>query len=173
MGTSVLIVEGEFLAAIDLSHRIDEFGYACVGIAPDQRSALELAGRHPVDVALVDINLRDGPTGPARAEALTTQFGATAVFVTGNIGMAPCIAGCLGAIGKPVPPRACGPRSTRRRGEEPALMRRPRATFTRCPDRTPCRAAPEGSSGVPGDQAAETPYLYGGGVTAPGPSNGR
>lgn len=79
----VLIVEDEVLVALELEATLEELGYESVGIAADSRSALALASENP-DVALVDLNLRDGPTGPAIGAALASNHNVRVVFLTAN-----------------------------------------------------------------------------------------
>ena len=57
----VLIVEDQFLVALDLEHIIASAGYPVVGIAT-ARTEIESLAVSP-KIAFVDINLRDGPTG--------------------------------------------------------------------------------------------------------------
>lgn len=82
MTCSVLIVEDEFLVAMELEHILRQSGHTVVGIASDRDGANAVAG--PVDIALVDMNLRDGPTGPKIAQDLTERHGARIIYVTAN-----------------------------------------------------------------------------------------
>ena len=77
-----IIIEDEILAAIHLEDALEALGVETIGIAPDRKSALELAGAGP-DLALVDLNLRDGFTGPAIAADLAAM-GVSVMFVTAN-----------------------------------------------------------------------------------------
>ena len=66
------------------------------------RSALEKASQS-VDVALVDVNLADGATGPVIAQKLVADYGIDVVFVTANPNqLGEGIEGTLGALEKPV-----------------------------------------------------------------------
>lgn len=78
----ILIVEDEFVVAMHLEAILEDSGHQSVGIAPDLDTALQLADHRP-DLALVDINLRDGETGPIIAERLRQQNIAV-LFVTAN-----------------------------------------------------------------------------------------
>jgi len=78
----ILIVEDEFVVAANLEAILEDRGHRSVGIAPDLDTALKLADERP-DLALVDINLRDGETGPIIAERLRQQNVAV-LFVTAN-----------------------------------------------------------------------------------------
>ena len=80
----VLIVEDEFLVALQLEDILEDGGYAVVGTVPD-RAALRGILVAP-DVALVDLNLRDGLTGPGIAHELARQFGSRVIYVTANPG---------------------------------------------------------------------------------------
>jgi two-component system, response regulator PdtaR len=79
----ILIVEDEVLVAANLEAMLQDLGYEPVGIAPDTATAMELAQYKP-DLALVDINLRDGETGPIIAERLAREYGVLVLFVTAN-----------------------------------------------------------------------------------------
>lgn len=78
----ILIVEDEFLVALQLEDILADGGHAVVGTVPDMAS-LEMLGDAP-DVALVDLNLRDGLTGPAIARQLAVTFGSRVIYVTAN-----------------------------------------------------------------------------------------
>lgn len=78
----VLIVEDELLVALDLEDILTINGYNVVGIVADSKGVDTL--RQPPVVALVDLNLRDGPTGNSVAQRLSSEFGTRIVFVTAN-----------------------------------------------------------------------------------------
>lgn len=100
MSVKVLIVEDEFLVAVNLEAVIEELGYTTVGIAADRDSALSLADAEP-DVALVDLNLRDGPTG-AEIGAMLSKLGVSVLYVTANPRMlGDGVPGTLGVMTKP------------------------------------------------------------------------
>ncbi|MEE4453840.1 response regulator [Novosphingobium resinovorum] len=80
----ILIVEDEFLVALQLEDILADGGHAVVGTVPDM-SSLGTLGEVP-DVALVDLNLRDGLTGPAIARDLAGRYGARVIYVTANPG---------------------------------------------------------------------------------------
>lgn len=79
-----LIVEDEVLTAMHLESALEDLGVESVGIAPDLPNAVALAAEDP-DFALVDLNLRDGFTGPAVAQHLASR-GVAILFVTANPG---------------------------------------------------------------------------------------
>jgi len=94
---AVLIVEDEILIALEIERILQDAGYEIVAIAPDRPSALSAGPA--VRVAFVDLNLRDGPTGPDTARELAERFGVRIVYVTANpaqIGKeAPTAVGCV------------------------------------------------------------------------------
>ena len=100
MTAKVMIVEDEMLVACHLESVVEDLGFEPVGIAADTAQARELGERRP-DIALVDLNLRDGPTGPAIG-AWLGELGVTVVFVTANpSALGRGVPGALGVMGKP------------------------------------------------------------------------
>lgn len=101
----ILIVEDEFLVALQLEDILTEAGHSVIGIVPDQAAAQEV--RDTPQIALVDLNLRDGPSGPGIAEYLSRSFGTTIIYVTANPGQigqpAPT---AIGVVQKPFSPQA-------------------------------------------------------------------
>lgn len=78
----VLIVEDEFLVALQIEDVLQSKGYQVLAIVPDME-ALNQLDDIP-QVALVDLNLRDGRTGPEIARQLSEQYGCKVVYVTAN-----------------------------------------------------------------------------------------
>ena len=100
MTARILIVEDEILVAMNLEETLSELGYDPVGIVPDLKSARQFMDQ-PIDLALVDLNLRDGFTGPQIGAQLSAS-GVAVVFVTANPGLLnEGIAGAIGVITKP------------------------------------------------------------------------
>jgi DNA-binding response OmpR family regulator len=97
---NVVIVEDEFLVALQLEDILLELDYCVVGTFPDKAAADALICS--ADVALVDLNLRDGPTGPEIARSLSERFGTRIIYVTANSGQIGTPADtALGVIHKP------------------------------------------------------------------------
>lgn len=97
----VLIVEDEIFAALHLESALEQLGCQVIGIAPDKEAALELAKKGP-DVAFVDMNLRDGLTGPEIARSLANHFGAKVLILTANPAQAGApFDGLIGVYDKP------------------------------------------------------------------------
>lgn len=88
------------LVAADMEATLEELGYQSAGIAPDMRSAIRLSEGAP-DMAFVDLNLRDGATGPAIG-AMLGALGIGVVFLTANPRMlGKGVPGTFGVLGKP------------------------------------------------------------------------
>ncbi|WP_156170616.1 hypothetical protein [Croceicoccus naphthovorans] len=68
MPTTILIVEDEFLIAVEMEAVVHDLGHESAGIADDMQSALAKAS-DAIDVALVDVNLADEPLVEDRREA--------------------------------------------------------------------------------------------------------
>lgn len=97
----ILVVEDEIFVAAEIESVVEELGFRPVGIAGDSTTALRLA--QEADVALVDLNLLDGPTGPSLGRVLAEKYGVTVLFMTANPSqLGEGIPGTLGVIGKPV-----------------------------------------------------------------------
>lgn len=101
MTCRILVVEDEIFVAIEIEHVIEEMGFTPVGIAADLRSALALADG--VDVALVDLNLQDGPSGAKIGRILAERHGVTVLFMTANPSqLGDGVPGTIGVLAKPV-----------------------------------------------------------------------
>lgn len=102
MSQKILIVEDEFLVALNLRQTLSALGFETLGIAPDAKTAYRLANEKP-DFALVDVNLRDGETGPHIGEKLAKEFGTIVIFITANpTRLGRGIDGTIGVLCKPV-----------------------------------------------------------------------
>jgi two-component system, response regulator PdtaR len=98
----VLIVEDEVLLAEELAFLVREVGLRDVGRAMSSAEAVALAGALAPDLALVDVHLKDGPTGVEAARMIAADCGAVVLFMTANVKRLPDdYAGACGVIGKP------------------------------------------------------------------------
>ena len=103
----ILIVEDDAILAADLRDIVSSFGYETSGIADTFESAKALAPS--TTIAFVDVNLRDGATGPRIAHFLAEEFGAAVVMVTGNPeAIQAGLFGVVGVLSKPVHPPMIG-----------------------------------------------------------------
>lgn len=97
-----MIVEDQALLAMELELVLGESGCDVVGCAMDAAGALDIAERERPDLALIDVNLLDGLTGPRIAQQVVSEFGCAVVFLTANPEQIPeGFAGALGAVSKP------------------------------------------------------------------------
>ncbi|WP_377297288.1 response regulator [Rhizobium sp. SGZ-381] len=103
MKQRVMIVEDEFLIALDMADTIESMGLTVSGFASGRDHAMDLAPY--VDIALVDVNLSDGATGPSIGRELSERYGITVIFMTANPEQLRCDIGrSLGVLTKPVMP---------------------------------------------------------------------
>ncbi len=104
MSKTALIVEDEIFVALDLERILTDAGYTVTAIAADRAGAL--AAAPDAGFAFVDVNLRDGATGPDIAARMARDFGVRCVFVTANPAQIGSGEGALGYIRKPFSERA-------------------------------------------------------------------
>jgi DNA-binding response OmpR family regulator len=105
MRRKILIVEDEIFVALEIEQIVEDAGFQVGAIAADRDTAL--AAADACDIALVDLNLRDGPTGPSIGMELASRFGVRVIYVTANpaqIGEAAVAA--LGVVTKPFRPQS-------------------------------------------------------------------
>lgn len=99
----VLIVEDEILIAMAVEGIVADAGHVCVGIAADSSAARAMA--RSADLALVDLNLRDGATGQELGVMLAERHGVTVVFMTADPqDLDHRLVGPIGVLPKPVSP---------------------------------------------------------------------
>ena len=97
----VLIVEDEFLIALDVGETIEAMGLQIAGFASGRSHALALA--QTADIALVDVNLSDGR--PELGRELAEIYGLTVIYMTANPEEVNQVQnGVLGVLTKPVMP---------------------------------------------------------------------
>lgn len=100
MNKRVLIVEDEIFVALEIEHIVESSGFAVCAIAADRAAALDAARQ--CDIALVDLNLRDGATGPDIGRTLAVEHGVRVIYVTANPAQIGAAAhGALGVVTKP------------------------------------------------------------------------
>lgn len=101
MTCKIMVVEDEIFVATEIEYLVAELGYKPVGIAADKASAFNLAPL--AEIALVDLNLRDGATGTEIGRTLAEKHGITVLFMTANPSqLGDGIPGTVGVISKPV-----------------------------------------------------------------------
>ncbi len=101
MTCKILVVEDEIFVATEIEYLVSELGHSPVGIAADKATAFHLAPL--ADIALVDLNLRDGPTGTEIGRLLAEEHGITVLFMTANPSqLGDGVPGTIGVLPKPV-----------------------------------------------------------------------
>ena len=101
----ILVVEDEAIIAMVLELVLHHAGHQVLGPADSVEEALQLADETTPELALVDINLRDGGDGIALARALRDRHGAPSLFLSAQLVMARANKdAALGVIGKPYDP---------------------------------------------------------------------
>ncbi len=78
----LLIVEDEPIIALAIEEVAIAAGFEIAGIATNTSEALELGPE--ADVAIIDVRLGDGLTGPSIARALFAGFGLGVAYLTAN-----------------------------------------------------------------------------------------
>ena len=103
----VLIVEDEVLIAWMLADSLEDAGHEVVGPAATLAEALGLCeAAAPPELAVLDINLRDGSNGVDLARALSVRWGVLAIFASAQVAEARQARDiALGCIRKPYAPQ--------------------------------------------------------------------
>jgi DNA-binding response OmpR family regulator len=100
MRSKILVVEDEIFVAVEVEAMILDMGHTAIGIASDSGAALRM-GRG-ADIALVDLNLVDGPTGLDVGRTLAER-GVTVLYMTANPSqLGGGVPGTIGVLPKPV-----------------------------------------------------------------------
>lgn len=101
---TVLVVEDEFIIALDLSETVKDLGYALEGPFADQRSAFRAIQGEMPDAAILDVYTSDGEVFPL-ADALT-KAGVPIIFHSGHVSPKEMVKRYPGAraCAKPCPP---------------------------------------------------------------------
>ena len=85
MKLNVLIVEDDFLIALDLEDQVTELGHRVVGVARDVESCKTAARREKPDLALMDIRLAGGSSGIDASRWLYESLEVRCIFISGNL----------------------------------------------------------------------------------------
>jgi DNA-binding response OmpR family regulator len=97
----ILIVEDQAILGMELEYVLTEAGHDVVGVAVDTRQALALAAERNPELAVVDLNLRDGATGGKVAHAMAAN-NVTVLFATAEPELLPeQLGGAFGVVLKP------------------------------------------------------------------------
>jgi DNA-binding NarL/FixJ family response regulator len=80
-----LIVEDEWLIAMDLAETLRQAGHEVVGLAVDAEEAIAIARECKPDLALMDLRLSNGTSGIDAAARLWREAGVRCIFVSANL----------------------------------------------------------------------------------------
>ncbi|MFD2265525.1 PhyR family response regulator anti-anti-sigma factor [Lacibacterium aquatile] len=80
--TDILIIEDEFVIAMDISNLVTTAGHRVVGIASDHMSAVKLAKEKKPGLILADINLGTGGSGNEAVAEILESHDVPVIFVT-------------------------------------------------------------------------------------------
>ena len=98
----VLIVEDEALLLMQLETTVEDEGHDIVGTAMSSGEAIALARLVEPDLAFIDLQLLDGPTGVDVARHLRAAEKTLVVFITANAARIPQdYEGAVGIVSKP------------------------------------------------------------------------
>jgi PAS domain S-box-containing protein len=105
----VLIVEDEFIVAMDLANNLRDLGYAIAAQVETAEQAIEAADRLRPDLVLMDIQLKGEVDGVVAAATIRERWSIPVVFVTANTNANTLsrakASGPFGFISKPFRPR--------------------------------------------------------------------
>jgi PAS domain S-box-containing protein len=79
---SILIVEDEQIAAIDLKETLKSLGYRVIGIAPSGERAVEMVDTETPDLILMDIHLAGEMDGIDAARTILSRHAVPVIYVT-------------------------------------------------------------------------------------------
>lgn len=85
---TLLVVEDDADAAVDLTELLTEAGHNVIGPFHDAASAEAAAALHAIDAALLDINLSGETTGVELAQQLTGRWKLRVIFISGDVAAA-------------------------------------------------------------------------------------
>lgn len=81
----ILIVEDEWLVALDIEATLSRADYEIVAIAGSAEEAIEMVARHNPDLILMDIRLNGPRDGIDAAIEIARRFGVRCLFASANI----------------------------------------------------------------------------------------
>lgn len=85
---TILLVEDDAEAAAALTEALDAAGHRVVGPFHSAEAAEAATALHPIDVALLDINLSGKATGIDLARSLKARWGVPVIFLSGDVSAA-------------------------------------------------------------------------------------
>jgi CheY-like chemotaxis protein len=85
---TVLLVEDDAEAAAALTEALDAAGHRVIGPFHSAEAAEAATALHPIDAALLDINLSGEATGVDLARSLKARWGVPVIFLSGDVSAA-------------------------------------------------------------------------------------
>lgn len=82
---NVLLVEDDAETAASLTEMLDEAGHRVIGPFHSAETAEAATALHPIDLALLDINLSGQATGVDLARSLKNSWGVPVIFISGDV----------------------------------------------------------------------------------------
>lgn len=82
---TILLVEDDAIAAADLTAALGDAGHRVVGPFHSAEAAEAATALHPIDLALLDINLSGEATGVDLARSLKARWGVPVIFLSGDV----------------------------------------------------------------------------------------
>jgi CheY-like chemotaxis protein len=99
----ILILEDDMITAADLTATLEDGGHQVVAVADTATDAVASASLMKPDIALVDLNLRDGDTGLNAARALRQIHQVPSILISAgrDLGRQAELVGAIGFVLKP------------------------------------------------------------------------
>ncbi|MEH1906968.1 GGDEF domain-containing response regulator [Nostoc sp.] len=79
---NILIVEDEFIVAMDIKKRLENFGYSIFGVVDSGEEAIEKAANDSLDLVLMDIILNGKMDGIESAQIIHNTFNIPVIYLT-------------------------------------------------------------------------------------------
>jgi diguanylate cyclase (GGDEF)-like protein/PAS domain S-box-containing protein len=81
---NILVVEDEFIVAMDIQNRLRKFGYTVLGLADSGEEAIKRAADNSLDLVLMDIHLKGKMDGVEAAQIIHNIFNIPVIYLTAN-----------------------------------------------------------------------------------------
>lgn len=78
----IMIVEDEFITAMELRDKVETMGFNVVGEASSGKDAIEQISKNPVDLILMDIRLKGEMDGISAVEIINQTFDIPVIYLT-------------------------------------------------------------------------------------------
>lgn len=83
-GSGILIVEDEFIVALDLQGILENLGYTVCGRVNSGEAALDSIASGKIDLVLMDVTLKGDLNGIETAALIRSRFGIPVIYVTAD-----------------------------------------------------------------------------------------